>query len=530
MKNDIQHCGLNFPITMLAAGLMSLVHFLAQAQPNDLMDKQDVLFAFDDVSIEGTRGVKLEMMRPEKHPDNPILERGKPEEPDATRTEFPAVIYDNGLWRMWYVATGSHGDWYQALVGYAESDDGISWRKPELGLSEYNGSKRNNIVKTVRGMSIVSVMYDQEAPSERRYVMAGSDMSWWTGWYLDSPSTTRIDVSPDGYNWAPLRDEPGIVPQMNLTSTIYKFKGQYHIAAKQISPLLRIPMQTIYPDGNFGMLGPRTLVVWRSPTIDYWPQENTKSLTIKPMRSSSPYVEGWDHEDVHFAYVTTYRNVCLGVYGQMHHPPLPDEEGYDIYAHTADLGLVISNDGLHFREPAPGFTLVARDQELRWDRDFRDNEEKDNILLLQGPMINTDRLTHLYYAAGTPEGNAAEAKFNIGLATWPRDRFGYLSLIDEKTTGQFVSCPLEYQQGMKLYVNADIPSGSSLKVYLLDEYGLDVLPGYDAAEGGEVKESGLDVQVVWKSKPFLPTGQRFKIRCEIKGQTKVYALYLREPE
>ena len=83
---------------------------------------------------------------------------------------------------------------------------------------------------------------------------------------------------------------------------------------------------------------------------------------------------------------------------------------------------------------------------------------------------------------------------------------------------------------MKLYVNADIPSGSSLQVYLLDEHGLDVLPGYGAADGGKVTESGLDAEVVWRNKPFLPTGQRFKIRCEIKGQTRVYALYLREQD
>jgi hypothetical protein len=536
MNNDRLHgARVCRTIILIATGLHFLVTCTVPEQPeaNNLKDKQDVLFAFDDVSIEATRGVKLEMLRPEKHPNNPILERGKAEEPDEHRASFPTVIYDNGLWRMWYRAIPSHGDYYKSLMAYAESDDGITWRKPELGLSEFNGSKKNNLVKTVRGLSTVSVMYDKEAPPERRYVMAGADMSWYDEWYLDSPSTTRIDVSPDGLNWTPLKDEPGIIPQMNLTTTIYKFKGQYHIAAKQISPLLRIPMQTIYPDPIYGMMGPRTFVVWRSPTIDRWPQENTKSLTIKPMRSSSPYLEGWDREEVHFAYVTPYRNVCLGVYGQWHHPHLLDENGearYEGEPVSIDLGLIISNDGLHFREPAPGFTLVARDQELTWDRDYRDNEDKDNIILNQGPMINSGRLTHLYYGASTPGGNVGGNKANIGLATWPRDRFGYLSLIDEKTTGQFVSCPLEYEQGMKLYVNADIPSGSSLQVYLLDEHGLDVLPGYGAADGGQVKESGLDVEVVWEDKPSLPIGQRFKIRCEIKGQTRVYALYLREQD
>ncbi len=517
-----------------AAGLQGLSRGKAnnmndkEEKANDMNDKEDVLFAFDDLSIEATRGVKLEMVRPDKHPGNPILERGKTGEPDAQRANSPSVIYDNGLWRMWYAAT--FGNWYKSLVGYAESDDGITWRKPELGLFEYRGSVRNNIIRAERGMSTVSVIYDKEAPPEYRYVMAGEDMSWWGGWTLDAPSTTRLDVSPDGFHWKPLQDAPGIVSQMNETHTIYKFKGNYHIGGHQVSPLLRLPMQE-YPTGKVHMLGPRTFVVWRSPRIDRWPLENTKAF-FKPMRSSSPYMKAWDGEQVHLgASVKTYRNVCLGVYGQWHHPPVFDEEGepqYDGPAVCADLGLIISNDGLHFREPAPGFTFVARDQELRWDRDYRDNKDKDNILLVQGSMVNTDELTYIYYSAFTPGGNAGEVSSNIGLATLPRDRFGHLSLIEESTTGQFVSCPLSYEQDMKLYVNADIPAGSSLQVYLLDEHGLDVLQGYGAAEGGEVKESGLDVEVVWRKKAFLPTGQRFRIRCEIEGKTRVFALYVRE--
>lgn len=494
-------------------------------------DGHDVLFAFDDHSIEATRGVQLEMVRPEKHPGNPILPRGKPGDPDAHRAVYPSVIHDHGLWRMWYVADA--GDWHRALVGYAESDDGITWRKPELGLYEYDGSIRNNLVRTVRGMSLVSVLHDPDAPPERRYVLAGPDMSWYKSWFLDSPSITRIDVSPDGLHWTPLRDEPGIVPQMNLTSTLFKFKGQYHIAAKQISPLLRVPLQTFYPTGNSGMLGPRTLVGWRSPRLDRWPLENTKCLSIKPMHSSSLYVKGWDREEVHFAYVTPYRNVCLGVYGQWHHPPLLDEQGearYEDDPVSIDLGFLVSNDGLHFREPAPGFTLVARDQELGWDRDYRDNKEKDNFLLLQGPLLNTAGSTRLYYAACTPGGNIAESRGNIGLATWPRDRFGCLSLTDEKHTGQLVSCALEYKQDMRLYVNANVPAGSSLQVYLLNEHGLDVLPGYGQAEGGRVTASGLDVEVRWSDRACLPAGQPFRIRCEITGQSRVFALYVSDYE
>ena len=103
-----------------------------------------------------------------------------------------------------------------------------------------------------------------------------------------------------------------------------------------------------------------------------------------------------------------------------------------------------------------------------------------------------------------------------------------LRLIDENTTGPFVSCALRYDRDMKLHDNADVPADSSLRVYLLDEHGLHVLPGYGKAEGGQVRKSGLDVEVVWKDKPCLPAGKPFKIRCEITGKTRVFALHLRD--
>ena len=90
-----------------------------------------------------------------------------------------------------------------------------------------------------------------------------------------------------------------------------------------------------------------------------------------------------------------------------------------------------------------------------------------------------------------------------------------------------MSRAVESKSGMKLFVNADIPDGSSLQVYLLDEHGLDVLQHYDATDGGKVKNSGLDVAVAWKDQQTLPKG-RFKIRCELTGKAKVFALYLRE--
>ena len=61
------------------------------------------------------------------------------------------MIRDQGKFRMWYLGmtepnlkAGQAPGWWRPMC-YAESDDGIHWRKPELNLVELNGNTKNNI-------------------------------------------------------------------------------------------------------------------------------------------------------------------------------------------------------------------------------------------------------------------------------------------------------------------------------------------------------------------------------------------------
>lgn len=509
----------------------------------------EVLFALDDHSFPLIRGVQLQMQRPEKHAGNPIIARGDEAAPDSKRAQHPAVVRVGDRWQMWYSA---HDGSREYRVAYAESDDGLHWRKPKLRLVEYKGSRENNLVDAQPGLNTVSVLRDPDAPPQQRYVMAGEDMRWWgklggAAWSLAGPSITRIDVSPDGLHWTPVLDRPGLIMPQNETTTIYRFGGHYHVGGHQISPLLRLPMQEHQLGGY---LGPRTFVVWRSSRLDRWPLEYTRAF-FKPMKSSSPFRVGWDREEVHLgAAVTPVGGVCLGLYGQWHHPISREATEAEIAANrgveggyqpgrdveyfgprvSVDLGLVISNDGLHFREPAPGFTLIARDQELAWDRDFRNNTDQDNILLIQGSIVNTPKTTFIYYSAKTPGGNTAGVMSNIGVATLPRDRYGCLQMIPRSPVGGYVATRvLKLESNRHLFANADVPPGAALRFSLLDDDGLDTLPGYGFDDMAEAIESGLDAPVRWKDHATLPVNVPFRIRAHLQGEARVYALTLTLP-
>lgn len=119
----------------------------------------------DDHSFPLVRGVELKMHQPEKYSGNPIVERGQKGAPDSKRAVSPTVLREANRWRMWYAARDASKDVVDGMrVAYAESKDGLNWKKPDLGLVEYKGDRHNNLGDAKSGLNTVSVLYDPNAP------------------------------------------------------------------------------------------------------------------------------------------------------------------------------------------------------------------------------------------------------------------------------------------------------------------------------------------------------------------------------
>jgi hypothetical protein len=63
---------------------------------------------------------------------------------------YATVIKDDGVYRMYYrgLPVAGRDGGAEAVVAYAESKDGITWTKPDLGLFEVMGTRHNNVVLT----------------------------------------------------------------------------------------------------------------------------------------------------------------------------------------------------------------------------------------------------------------------------------------------------------------------------------------------------------------------------------------------
>jgi hypothetical protein len=119
------------------------------AQPMEIGSRLELFV--DDALIESLGGAaRLELHRPV--PREIVLSTDAPWEGNAS--SYQSVFQDGNVYRMYYRGGHyKHGgkpaevrEPHPWVLCTAESDDGITWRRPELGLIEWEGSKANNIV------------------------------------------------------------------------------------------------------------------------------------------------------------------------------------------------------------------------------------------------------------------------------------------------------------------------------------------------------------------------------------------------
>jgi len=188
-------------LSLLACSLAALT---AVAKPLDLGNRREMFV--DHYLINSMDGTSLQLHRP--HRENVAIPFN--DEWDRDASGYATVIYDDGLYRMYYRggprdSSAGKSEGSTSYFCYAESKDGITWVKPKLGLVEFEGSKENNILLAPAPREdpytqSLSPFIDTRpgVPADERYKAIGGQ--WPQGLY--------VLVSPDGINWKKWRDDP----------------------------------------------------------------------------------------------------------------------------------------------------------------------------------------------------------------------------------------------------------------------------------------------------------------------------------
>lgn len=138
-----------------------------------------------------------------KHPNNPVLTIGNSGEWDSYGIPAATVLYDGHVFRMWYSANGPQ---YVQASGYAESSDGIHWKKHPNNpvLTPVPGPWESNAI------GINTVLY-----------IDGVYQAWYVGNTNETGYGTRASLglatSQDGINWQRYGGNPLVTPGENGT-------------------------------------------------------------------------------------------------------------------------------------------------------------------------------------------------------------------------------------------------------------------------------------------------------------------------
>ncbi len=469
--------------------------------------QEATLFAFDDYSIPFTWGLRRQLIAGKRFgPGNPVVVHlGGEGEPDNLSVRFYGTVIQFGdELRMWYLGRGDKalnlkGSKSNLRPLYAVSKDGVNWEKPKLGLIEYNGNKQNNILDFMGGEYALAeyvVIHDPEDPDpSRRFKMVFE-----CGKYNNGIS---VAYSPDGLRWTESPKNP--VGSTIEESGLIRFNGCYYVNGQA--------------GGQWG--AGRKMQTFASYDFEHWTRSNVLSFRRGPLVEETPEITN-TIEEVHLgASLINKGNVVLGIYGQWHGVP-----GGDRHYIRMDLGLVISNDGMHFREPIPDYAFMPAFEEAELPVTSR----APSVAQGQG-MANIGDKTHYWYEAW---GDGL-----VRMATWERDRLGYFNAYvgeggatAKAPAAELTSCPMRLSnEGNKVFLNAGGLSEKAELTVEIQDREFEPIRGFTAAECDPIRVSGFRQPVTWKGKgefPAFPHPIRVRVMFggDLIERIKLYAIYV----
>jgi hypothetical protein len=499
------------------------------------VEQEALLLAIDDYLLPLRENVGSYLSTPKCRLE-PVVAPSKddPQAPDQVASHFYGAVVHNGeKYQMWYysVSMKEPGDAYkpdvksllQGPVCYAESEDGIQWTKPDLGQVEVRGSKENNGIalpdKLIEG---VQVILDEDDPDpERRYKMVYNPHNGKT-WVI------RTATSADGIHWQAAEDFG--IDKFLETASLYKFNDLFVVNGQRIT----------FSDGGHpsGRQG-RAII---STDFDHWLAGDTGAFLLPEPANPEDRGQTKPYDQVHLGVgAASFGNVAVGLYGIWHNAPGDEDSqkrwGWFGYGKiSCDLGLVISNDGLHFREPDKGRAYISRFDSPATPVPGRNFP---TVLTQSGNgILNVGDETRIYF------GRWLNAEYNQGyrgevaVAILPRDRWGALGLYPNSPRSEEViargsvwSAPVRLpESGCQVVLNADHASHLSVEI---SDTRFRLLAGYSgAASGRSGEDGGLDCEVAWPEADLASLGGktvRLKVNFTRDGEIdpRLFAVYLR---
>jgi len=471
-----------------------------------------VLF-IDDGDLASRRGIERIIHPAQKHESNPVVVADRPWE--SLLLLGGTVRKEDGKYRMWYQSYGKG-----TMVNlYAESQDGIVWTKPELGLCEdFSGGLQNNIYlsrRALRSGNLAPLCATTDDPEEDQ--TPDSDASQAPPLVKRIPRDTVQDHNQNVL-YTPHRGEGRKYTMLSYDyghSGHQPYDGYFLAFSKDGIRWTDGPEEPVIPghadvgwftfdqqDGKFrGIVKSHLNIRGLSRRSVLWTESDDTYEWTMPRPAILPDLEDEEWTEGHEGYNTQfygmpifrYESVILGFLQVFKCTWATD--GRTVSDGTIDVQLVSSRDGRHWDRVGDRRPLLELGAPGEWDSA---TVETGNSLLSIGDEVRvyytgTNRLHGGYTAGGEPEA------MSIGMATWPRGRL--VGLRAGAAGGDVLLA--KGDGGSRLHVNANAKGGSLVAEIVQDGR---LIPGYQAQDCIPLETDSLDHEVSWRQGPQLPAG------------------------
>jgi hypothetical protein len=454
----------------------------------------------DDFLLDRREGAELRLHQP--IPRDVVMVCDAPWE--GSGCGYETVFRDGPVIRMYYIAAdltspdGTKMASRPLFACYAESRDGLHWVKPEMGLFEYAGSKKNNIVWSAPGLDNFTPIKDPNPdcrPDEKyKAVSSGSGGLW-------------AYKSSDGLHWSRLAEKPVIT------------KGAFDTQNNAFWDELRRHYWCYIRDFHNGIRDIRVATstdfrTWTEPEPLRFPGSPDEALYTNQVR---PYYRA-PHLFVGFPtrYVERPWMASMKALPDLEHRQRRMKFHPRYGTAVTDLLFMTSRDGRTFHRWDEAFLRPGPERRNNWVY----GDCYPSLGLLETPAADPTAPPELSLYVGEDHW-----KGPIRLRRYTLRIDGFVSL-HAAARGEFVTRPLVFR-GKELSLNFATSAAGHLRVEIQDASG-QPLPGFALADSDELFGDTLDRAVTWKDKSDVSAlaGRPIRIRIAMRD-ADVYSLRFR---
>jgi len=421
---------------------------------------------------------------------------------------YHTVIKDGDLYRMYHRGSTLGVKDGKLKVGkqvycYAESRDGIRFTKPELGLFEYNGSKKNNIVWDGVGVHNFAPYIDTRpgCPPEARFkALAGTAKE----------GGLFAFKSADGIHWSLMRKEP-VVTKGAFDSQNLAFWDQ---AAGKHRAYFRTFTKGVTTGKVWKPAGYRAIRTASSKDFLSWSDEADLTYEDSPVEhlytnQIGPYVRA-PHILIGFPtrYIERGWSNSMRKLPQLEHRQKRAAANLRYGTALTEGLLMSSRNGVHFQ---------------RWNEAFlRPGPQRPDTWLYGHQYI----AWHAVETKSSLRGAPNELSLYASEGSWTGDsnairRYtlrldGFVSISASWKEGELITKPLKFQ-GDRLDINFATSAAGGIRIEIQTADGKPI-PGFTLDDCQESFGDAIDRRVTWKGGASVSklAGKPVRLRFRLK--------------